>query len=402
MSPGQRLKLLEEHPHFAQAFEIVRRLARDGHTTVFAGGCVRDGLLGVKPKDLDLATSALPDEVERSFERTLAVGKAFGTVIVVKEGRSFEVTTFRADGPYLDGRHPSSVSFTGIEEDAKRRDFTVNALFYDPLEKRVLDFTGGQDDLARGILRAVGKAGERFAEDRLRMLRAVRFVGQLGFELDKESAEAIRRDFAELGKVSVERIFNETRRLLESNYLIKGMGALLASRQERVFWPELSGLDTDRLLVFPKFINWENAFAAVCHIQNVSDPEPRLKAWKAPRDSSRRIQAQLEALKTFADARATRAARARIFGSEIYAETVVLLQGLFDENRIKKWVAEYLEIADDEGRLPKPFLTGEDLLRMGIPPGQKMGELIRKLFDAQLEARVRSRPEALSELKKLT
>jgi tRNA nucleotidyltransferase (CCA-adding enzyme) len=278
----------------------------------------------------------------------------------------------------------------------------VNALFYDPLEKRVLDFTGGQEDLARGILRAVGKAEERFAEDRLRMLRAVRFVGQLGFELDQESLEAIRRDFSELAKVSVERIFNEARRLLESNYLIKGIGALLASQQEKVFWPELAGFDTDRLLVFPKFINWENAFAAICHILKIQDPEPRLKAWKAPRDSSRRIHAQLEALKIFADPRATRAARARIFGGETYAETVVLLQGLFDENRIKKWVAEYLEIADDEGRLPKPFLSGEDLLKLGMQPGQKMGELIRKLFDAQLEARVRSRPEALSELKKLT
>jgi len=232
-------------------------------------------------------------------------------------------------------------------------------------------------------------------------LRAVRFVGQLGFDLDPAAMAAIQADCAEISKVSVERIFNEIRRLLESNYLVKGLAALLESRQESVFWPELTGFDLDKILVFPKFLHWENAFAAICHIHALGDPEPRLRAWKASRDSLRRVQLQLRAIQTFADPRCTRADRARVFGGEVYAEVIVLAQGLFSEDRIQRWIAEYLEVADDEGKLPKPFLTGEDLLRMGIVPGQKMGDLIRRLFDAQLEGRVRSRPEALNELKRL-
>jgi poly(A) polymerase len=401
MGDGQRLTILEKHPQFAKGREIVLRLAALGHSTVLAGGCVRDSLLGLPSKDLDLATSATPDEVEKAFERTLAVGKAFGTIVVIMDGQNFEVTTFRSDGPYLDGRHPSSVSFTDIEEDAKRRDFTVNALFYDPLKAEVLDFVDGQEDLARGLLRAVGDPEARFQEDRLRMLRAVRFVGQLGFELERAAMLAIQSGAVEIAKVSVERIFNELRRLLESNFLVKGLVALLESTQEKVFWPELTSLDIDKFLVFPKFVNWENAFAAICHLQGVTDPEARLKAWKAPRDSSRRVKAQLQAIKVFSDARSTRADRARVFGGEVYAEVVVLAQGLFDEGRLKKWVNEYLEVADDEGRLPKPFVTGEDLVKLGVSPGQKMGEIIKQLFDAQLEHRIRSRPEALSELNKL-
>ncbi len=362
---------------------------------------MRDGLLGLSPKDLDLATAAAPDVVESSFPKTLAVGKAFGTIVVVEDGHNFEVTTFRRDGAYLNGRHPSAVEFTDIVEDAKRRDFTVNALFYDPFAGRVLDYVGGQDDLARGILRAVGEPAERFAEDRLRMLRAVRFVGQLGFVLDSGAMAAIQEGYLELSKVSVERIFNEMRRLLESDYFVKGLAALIESEQHKVFWPELIGLDLDQISVFPKFVNWENAFAAICFLRKHHDPTARLTAWKVSRDSIRRVQAQLAALKVFADSRSTRAARARVFGGEVYAEVVVLAQGLFDERRLNKWIADYLEVADGEGQLPKPFITGEDLVAMGIKPGQEMGALIKALFDAQLEARVRSRPEALSELKRL-
>ena len=139
----QRLESIHAHPSFANALLIVERLQSAGHVAVLAGGCVRDGLLDQSPHDLDIATSARPEFVEALFERTLAVGKAFGTIMVVLGEQTFEVTTFRREGPYLDGRHPSSVSFTEMLEDAKRRDFTVNALFYDPRAERVLDYVGG-------------------------------------------------------------------------------------------------------------------------------------------------------------------------------------------------------------------------------------------------------------------
>jgi len=401
MRDGQRLTLLEAHPLFALARSIVERLQSKGHLTVLAGGCVRDSLLGVAPKDLDLATSAPPEEVEEAFERTLNVGKAFGTIVVVLDGHNFEVTTFRSDGPYLDGRHPSSVAFSGIEEDAKRRDFTVNALFYDPLRAEILDYVGGREDLHRRLLRAVGDPAQRFREDRLRMLRAVRFVGQLGFDLDPQALQAIHEQYRELAQVSVERISNEVRRLLESAHLHKGLAALLESKLEAVFWPELSGLDVDRLLVFPAFVNWENAFAAIWWLGGGADPEARLRAWKVSRESLRKVQAQLQAIKVFSDSRSTRAARARVFGGEVFAETVVLAQGIFNEDRLKNWVQEYLEVADSEGHLPKPLISGEDLLKLGVAPGLEMGRLLQLIFDQQLEGRIRSRDEALSELKKV-
>lgn len=401
MDDGQRLEAIEGHPSFESALEIVKKLAHEGYQTVLAGGCVRDALLGIRAKDLDLATAAKPEEIEAAFTKTLAVGKAFGTIVVVVHGQNFEVTTFRIDGPYLDGRHPTSVTFSRIEEDARRRDFTVNALFYDPLKRKVIDFVGGKRDLKLGLIRAVGDPSERFREDRLRMLRAIRFVGQLGFDLEPGVMEAIRSDYEELSRVSSERIFNEIKRLLESDYLLKGLQALLGSKLENVFWPELSGFNIDLLLPFPRFLNWENAFAAICALSKINDPEPRMRAWKVSKDSMRRIRGQLDALELFTNPRSTRADRARLFGGEYYAESLNLFQGIFDEAKIKKWISEYLEVADEEGRLPKPFLGGEDLAAFGIVSGPKMGELLKQVYDAQLEGRVRSRPEALSELKRI-
>lgn len=401
MSQGQRLSRLESHPLFTSVLRIVKTLSDKGFTAVLAGGCVRDALLGREPKDIDIATNALPDEVERAFVKTLAVGKAFGTIVVVEDGHNFEVTTFRADGPYLDGRHPVSVTFTGAKEDALRRDFTVNALFYDPLKGEVLDYVGGRDDLGLELLRAVGHPEDRFTEDRLRMLRAVRFAGQLGFAIDADSKAAIRAGHLEISKVSVERIFAELRRLLESDFLIKGLAELHESRMTEVFWPEFAKVNIDDLLVYGKFQNWENAFAAVSMAANVDDPEPRLRALKSPKDSIRRIRAQIDAVNAFATGRTTRADRARVLGGEVFAEFLVLAQGRFDEAKIKEWIAEFLEVAQEDGSLPKPLLNGQDLVSEGVGVGKEMGELLRKVYNAQLEARVRTREQALVELRRL-
>src|SRR3984957_1222976 len=188
---------------------IVRRLRDAGHVAYLAGGCVRDMLRGVEAKDYDIATSARPEEVQRLFSKTVAVGAHFGVICVLDGGRQFEVATFRSDGAYIDGRHPEAVTFSSPREDAERRDFTVNGMFYDPVAGEVIDFVGGRADLERRVLRAIGDAGSRFREDRLRMLRAVRFATVLEFEIDPATWEAVQRLALEIHAVSAERIREE-------------------------------------------------------------------------------------------------------------------------------------------------------------------------------------------------
>ncbi len=195
------------------AGEVVSRLKQAGHQALWAGGCVRDYLLGRVPKDYDVATDARPEEVRQIFghRRTLAVGASFG-VIVVRGPRGVadvEVATFRTEGPYLDGRRPESVTFATPEEDAKRRDFTINGMFFDPLAQQVLDYVGGERDLGAGIVRAIGDPHDRVREDKLRMLRAVRFAANLDFELDPITASAVREMADQLTVVSAERITQE-------------------------------------------------------------------------------------------------------------------------------------------------------------------------------------------------
>src|SRR5271163_2821558 len=174
-----------------QAREIVAQLQRAGHSAYYAGGCVRDQLLGIEAKDFDIATSARPEQVQRLFPRvTDLTGKCFGVVRVLVGEQSYEVATFRQDGEYKDGRHPESVRFATAEEDAQRRDFTVNGLFHDPVADRLIDYVGGEADLRAGTIRAIGNPADRFAEDHLRLLRAIRFATRLMFDIEPATLEA--------------------------------------------------------------------------------------------------------------------------------------------------------------------------------------------------------------------
>jgi poly(A) polymerase len=203
----------------ADALAVVRRLREAGHVAYWAGGCVRDLLLGREPKDYDVATDAPPDRVRALFSRTEAVGAAFGVILVRHRRSQIEVATFRTEGPYLDGRRPSAVHFTTAQEDAKRRDFTINGLFLDPLAPgaladQVIDYVGGREDLERRVIRAIGEPDERFEEDHLRLLRAVRFAARFGFTIDPQTAAAIRRHAPRLARISPERIGEELRAML--------------------------------------------------------------------------------------------------------------------------------------------------------------------------------------------
>jgi poly(A) polymerase len=210
------------------ALQVVRRLREAGHEALWAGGCVRDQLLGLVPKDYDVATSARPEEVCRLFRRTIEVGVSFGVVEVLgSRGPDgplrVQVATFRSDGAYLDGRHPTEVHFSTAREDAQRRDFTINGMFFDPLEGRLIDYVGGQADLEARILRAVGTPRDRITEDKLRMLRAVRFAARFELALSPETTSAIVDQARELTVCSAERIADELRKMLVDRHRARAM-----------------------------------------------------------------------------------------------------------------------------------------------------------------------------------
>ncbi len=194
--------------------EVIKILQQNNHRAYLVGGCVRDMLLGISTKDADIATSAEPDHVERLFNQTIPVGKAFGVIIVLHKGEQMEVATFRKDGSYSDGRHPSSISFSHEKEDASRRDFTINAMYLDPVQGRIYDPVKGRKDLAARLIRAVGDPAQRFQEDKLRVLRAVRFHARLGFRIASSTLQAMGAVANDLGGVSVERIRSELSMML--------------------------------------------------------------------------------------------------------------------------------------------------------------------------------------------
>ena len=224
------------------ARKVAARLREQGHIAYFAGGCVRDMVRGLTPKDYDIATDARPETVQALFPRTYAVGAHFGVIIVLEDGLQFEVATFRSDDAYIDGRHPSAVHFSSPEEDAKRRDFTINGMFYDPVAGEVIDLVGGQADIAAKLVRAIGDPAKRFAEDRLRMLRAVRFAAVLDYQIDTATWDALVANAPSINQISAERIRDELVRIFLSPNRVRGWDLLDASGLMRAVLPELEAM----------------------------------------------------------------------------------------------------------------------------------------------------------------
>ncbi|MGH7863616.1 MAG: CCA tRNA nucleotidyltransferase [Candidatus Binataceae bacterium] len=222
-----------------KARAIVRRLGEEGFTAFFAGGCVRDRVLGVEAKDFDIATDARPEVVRRMFDHTVAVGERFGVIVVVLDADRFEVATFRADAEYTDGRRPSSVRYGTIEEDAKRRDFTIGGMYYDVANDRVIDLVGGMRDLRAGIVRAIGDPFERFTEDRLRILRAVRFASRLGFTIDPGTWAAVKRASPSIADIAAERIGEELVMIMTDGAAARAMDLMLDGGLMAVLLPEV-------------------------------------------------------------------------------------------------------------------------------------------------------------------
>jgi poly(A) polymerase len=231
-------------PHLLKgALTIINRLHENGHEAYFAGGAVRDLLLRKDFTEIDIATSASPDDVEGLFSKTIPVGKAFGVIVVVEGSSNYEVTTFRKESEYRDGRHPSSVEFTDAQTDVRRRDFTVNALFLSPADEQVIDYVQGQEDLERRLIRTVGSPDHRFSEDKLRILRALRLACQLGFEIEEETYHQVQQFAPELTQVSWERIRDELLKILTGPDPSRGLNLLLDSGVLKYILPEAAAMD---------------------------------------------------------------------------------------------------------------------------------------------------------------
>lgn len=426
------------------ALRIVRELRDAGHVAYFAGGCVRDELLSLRPTDFDVATDAVPARVRALFPRSSEVGAAFGVVLVhgagllprddraVAEGRSagsnvtVEVATFRADGPYTDARRPDSVRFSTPEDDARRRDFTINALFLDPLLEpgmpgRVIDFVGGQADLAARIVRAVGDPDKRLAEDHLRALRAVRFAARLGFAIDPSTREAVSRHAAELRGVSRERIGDELRRML-----------VHPSRAEAVALVEQLGLDAPVLNESARAggPRGDALLAAMAADPTRAEGLPfaaYLAAWALAREggpamtgglAEARITGLVRAWRSalclsndeteqFADILRTHAVLASRWGSMRTSERKrVASRGTFPASLALfagAAPAEMIRILSDIKQLqtdgiglnPDPLITGEDLIAEGMAPGPLFKRVLDEVRDAQLEGRVTTKAAAM-------
>ena len=388
------------------ALAVVRRLHEHGHTAYFAGGCVRDMLLGREPKDFDIATDAQPPRILELFRLTRRVGAQFG-VVLVRQGRFWiEVATFRTDLSYSDGRRPDAVRFATPEEDAQRRDFTINGMFFDPLAERIIDFVGGQEDLTAHRLRAIGEPRHRFTEDHLRVLRAVRFASAYGCTIDPPTWQAIREMAPMIRGVSAERIREElTKSLsgpgrLDAARLLAGAG-LLEHLWEGATW-STSHVETALATIehLPAEAGFESVLAMllldrdveevhrICRKLTCSNRTREHVAWLVRHKDDLAKPADL----TLADLKLLM--QSRHFGDLLVQVEAVCRTTGAPMTVLDTILTRVAAIPPDEIR-PTPFISGDDLKAMGLREGPAFSEILDRLYYAQLNNELQSRAAAM-------
>jgi poly(A) polymerase len=427
------------------ARDIARRLREQGHTAYFAGGSVRDLLRGQAPKDIDIATDARPEAVQKMFPRTYAVGAHFGVIVVLENGLQFEVATFRSDGAYLDGRRPVEVHFATAEQDAARRDFTINGMFFDPEKDEVIDFVGGRADLEARTIRAIGDPGQRFAEDRLRMLRAVRFATVLEFEIEPATWEALVANAASINEISSERIREELVRIFMSPQRVRGWDLLDSSGLMRAILPELEAMkgceqppqfhpegDVFKhtrimLELLPKETSLPLVFSVLFHDIGkpptaMVDEEGRIRfnghdrigaemtetIMERLRFSRAEIDATVEAVRqhmVFKDVPNMRVAKLKRFMARPTFEDELELHRVdcASSHRMMEnydFLRQKKEEFANEPIIPPPLLRGDDLIALGLKPGPRFGEILEAVETRQLEGTLTGREEALEWVKR--
>jgi len=398
----------EEQRRFAA--EVVRRLRDAGFVAYWAGGCVRDQLLGRVPKDYDVATNATPPEIRRLFgrKRTLAIGAAFGVITVLgpKPAGMIEVATFREDAAYSDGRHPDRVTFSSAREDALRRDFTINGLFYDPLAEEVIDFVGGREDLTAKIIRAIGQPRQRIGEDKLRMLRAIRFAATFGFEVHPDTLAAIREMAPQITVVSAERIAMEMRRLLVEPRRAEGVGMMIDAGLADAVLPEVVPRDESQrrrldhtLDILAKLSQpgFPLALGTLLHeLTDAAGARGVCRRWRLSNKETDRVAWLVENHASLENARSTRFSALQPL---LVAERIEDLLALHDALALDPEGSAYcrLLLAQPREMLdPPPLLTGDDLIERGFSPGPRFGDLLERIRNAQLDKEIRTRAEALA------
>jgi poly(A) polymerase len=425
-------------PPRERAIAIVARLRQAGYETYFAGGCVRDMLLQKSPQDFDIATSARPEDIRRLFPETVPVGAQFGVMLVLHEHQPFEVATFRHDGPYLDGRRPSDVRYGSLSEDIQRRDFTINGMVYDPLEGRLIDEVGGRRDLEQRIVRAIGDPRRRFREDRLRMVRAVRFAASLGFSIEPETFGAIRELAGTITDISWERIGDEVTRILVQNGARRGFELLDATDLLNVLLPEVAAMKgveqspdyhpegdvfTHTMLTLEQLRYPTETLAYGCLLHDVGKPRcvrregerltfyghtetgaemaiailKRLKRSRATwervaylvRNHLRHVQAPNMRLSTLK----------RFLGEAGIDELLELtridaLSSNGDLQYYRFCIDKAAELKQEEIH-PPPLVRGRDLIDLGFVPGPLFHEILTQVEEAQLGGELSTRDQAL-------
>ncbi len=385
------------------ALQIIRQLHRGGYQALLAGGCVRDMLLGKIPHDYDVATNAVPETITRLFPRTLTIGAQFGVVVVLAGGRQVEVATFRSDAEYPDGRRPQRVVFTDARHDAERRDFTINGMFYDPIAKQVIDYVGGQADLRNEIIRAIGDPSLRFAEDHLRMLRAIRFACRFNYQIDPDTWQAIRLHAPSLARISEERIAAEFEKILIDPHRLRGVQLTRDSGLLPLIFPGLEpaaceiGLQT--LAHLPSRCSFPlalAAFLAACSTQQVHDFCRRLKTSNDLRQHTSWLVASYP--KLLSAIPLSRGLLKKWLAEPLFEPLRQLLRcylkghnrSLTPLRRLQRQIREL----GDEPISPPHLLDGHDLIHLGATPGPSLGQLVEELYLAQLENQVKTRSQA--------
>jgi poly(A) polymerase len=417
---------------------VVRRLQRAGFEAYFAGGCVRDKLMRRIPEDYDIATNARPNQVIKLFQKTITVGKAFGVIKVIQQGVEVEVTTFRTEGPYSDGRHPDEVRFSSLENDVLRRDFTINGMVYDPINNKIIDLVGGRADLKKKIIRAIGNPLERFREDKLRMLRAIRFAVELGFKLELKTLSVIKRLNSQIKVVSAERIRDELKKILVSEKRAEGIELMDKTGLLRVILPEVSKLKgikqpkqfhpegdvyihTLKCLEHLKQPTFELALATLLH--DIGKPvtfmiTDRIRFHeheRVGRDISEKICDRLRLSNqetdkvtwlvfkhmAFKDIEKMRiATMKRLFREPYYQELIQLHKAdrLASDLDLKPhYYAQrmFRKLAKEELK-PKLLINGYDLIKLGLKPGPIFSVILKKIEEAQLEKTIATKKQALA------
>lgn len=425
-------------PQKEKAIAIIKRLRQEGYESYLAGGCVRDMLLRKPPQDYDITTNAKPDDIARIFPKTIPVGAQFGVMLVIIEGQAFEVATFRHDGPYLDGRRPAHVRYGSLQEDIVRRDFTINGMVYDPIGDRVIDNVGGQRDLENKLVRAIGSPRARFEEDRLRILRAVRFAASLGFAVESETFRAICDLAPGIGQISWERIGDEITRILTEGGAKAGFDLLDQTGLLKILLPEIDALKgveqspdyhpegdvfTHTLLTLGHLDSPSETLAYGCLFHDVGKPlcirregerltfyghtekgaemaEQALKRLKRSRTTWERVSYLVRNHLRHTQAPKMRLSTLKRFlGEEGIEELLELtrIDALSANGDLQyyRFCQQKLAELKQEEIHPEPLLRGRDLIAMGFSPGPNFHDILKEIEEAQLAGELSSREQAI-------